>query len=146
MSNHYDLLVIGAGSGGLATARRAASYGAKAAVAERGPIGGTCVNLGCVPKKVMWFAAQHAEMLHDHKDYGFKVNKENFDMAALKKSRDAYIQRLHGIYNSNLEREHVDYLVTLYSSDLTVLSKEKRPLSDQIKWQSMARNALPNTS
>ena len=54
MSGHYDLIAIGGGSGGIATANRAARYGAKCAVIEAGPLGGTCVNVGCVPKKIFW--------------------------------------------------------------------------------------------
>lgn len=61
-SQHYDLIVIGGGSGGIAHCRRAAEYGVKAAIVVGGPIGGTCVNVGCVPKKVMWNTATHAEV------------------------------------------------------------------------------------
>ena len=68
MTERYELLVIGGGSGGLAHAQRAAEYGAKAAVVEYGPLGGTCVNVGCVPKKVMWYAAQQAHQLHHAAD------------------------------------------------------------------------------
>jgi len=67
----YDLLVLGGGSGGLATAQRAAEYGAKVLVLERSPLGGTCVNVGCVPKKVMWHAAELADSFHAAADYGF---------------------------------------------------------------------------
>lgn len=67
-------------------------------------MGGTCVNVGCVPKKVMWYTATMAEALHDAKDYGFDVSVNGFDWAALKKKRDAYIVRLNGIYDSNLQK------------------------------------------
>ena len=99
-SNAFDLVVIGAGSGGIATARRAAEYGAKVAVVERAPLGGTCVNVGCVPKKVMWAAASIAEdALRFAPDYGHTVthDKEGFDWASLKSRRDAYIHRLNGL-------------------------------------------------
>ena len=76
MSNHYDLISIGAGSGGLSIAERAASYGAKVAVIENKELGGTCVNVGCVPKKVMWYAAGVAQGLMDAQDYGFNVDLE----------------------------------------------------------------------
>ena len=66
MSRDYDLLVIGGGSGGIAAAVRARSYGARVAVIENHRLGGTCVNVGCVPKKVMWYAASLAHMLDDH--------------------------------------------------------------------------------
>jgi len=74
MSKHYDLISIGAGSGGLSIAERAASYGAKTAVIEASELGGTCVNVGCVPKKVMWYGAGIAQGLKDAQDYGFNVD------------------------------------------------------------------------
>jgi glutathione reductase (NADPH) len=108
----FDLFVIGGGSGGLASARRAASYGAKVAIVENKLIGGTCVNVGCVPKKVMWYAAQHSEFIRDHADYGYSVDiKKPFDWSLVKKARDAYIERLHGIYDANLERDKITSLV-----------------------------------
>ena len=73
MSQKYDVFVIGGGSGGVAHARRAAEYGAKVAVAEYGPLGGTCVNVGCVPKKVMWNAASIAHHIEHAADYGINV-------------------------------------------------------------------------
>jgi len=103
----YDLLVIGAGSGGLAHAQRAAEYGAKVAIIENGPLGGTCVNVGCVPKKVMWYAAHHAESMHQARDYGFDVAVRGHDWRTLKERRDAYIERLNNIYGGNLERRGI---------------------------------------
>ena len=76
MSTHYDLISIGAGSGGLSIAERAASYGAKVAVIENKELGGTCVNVGCVPKKVMWYASGVAQGLMDAQDYGFNIDLE----------------------------------------------------------------------
>ena len=111
MTERYDLLVIGGGSGGLAHAQRAAEYGAQAAVVEKGPLGGTCVNVGCVPKKVMWYAANHAHQFHHLADYGFDVDVKGHDWAGLKQRRDAYIERLNGIYENNLDRRGVTYLV-----------------------------------
>lgn len=110
MTERYELLVIGGGSGGLAHAQRAAEYGAKAAVVEYGPLGGTCVNVGCVPKKVMWYAAQQAHQLHHAADYGFDVSVKDHDWAGLKERRDAYIERLNGIYENNLDKRGVTYL------------------------------------
>lgn len=63
----------------MATARRAAEYGVRVATIIGGPIGGTCVNVGCVPKKVMWATAVHAEYIHDHADYGFDVENKGFN-------------------------------------------------------------------
>lgn len=110
MKEKYDLLVIGGGSGGLAHAQRAAEYGANAAVVEYGPLGGTCVNVGCVPKKVMWYAAHHAHQFHHAPDYGFDIKVEGHDWSALKSRRDAYIKRLNGIYSGNLDKRGVTYI------------------------------------
>jgi glutathione reductase (NADPH) len=113
-SAHFDLLVIGGGSGGMASARRAASYGARVAVVERGRMGGTCVNVGCVPKKVMFNAAEVADAISDAARYGFDVSaapagpKVQWD--ALKGLRDAYITRLNGIYEKNLGNNNVTIL------------------------------------
>ncbi|MEN9705624.1 MAG: hypothetical protein RLZZ393_1503 [Pseudomonadota bacterium] len=108
MSNDYDLIVIGGGSGGLAAAQRAAEYGARALIIESARLGGACVNVGCVPKKVMWNAAQIAHALHDAPEYGFDAQVRGHDWATLKAKRDAYIQRLNGIYEGNLGRRKVD--------------------------------------
>ena len=103
----FDLFVIGGGSGGLAAAQRAAEYGASVAVAETGPLGGTCVNVGCVPKKLMWYAAEIAEKMTDAPGYGFTVEVGGHDWAQLKAGRDAYIERLNGLYAGNLEKKNV---------------------------------------
>ncbi|MGE0320724.1 MAG: glutathione-disulfide reductase [Polyangiaceae bacterium] len=106
----FDYVVIGGGSGGLASARRAAKYGAKVALVEAGRLGGTCVNVGCVPKKVMWNAASVAEALHDASDYGFAVGAvPEIDWAMVKRKRDAYIERLNGIYARNLDNDGVHF-------------------------------------
>lgn len=110
MTDKFDLLVIGGGSGGLASAQRAAEYGAKVAVVEYGRLGGTCVNVGCVPKKIMWYAAQHAHQLHHAPDYGFDVTINGHDWSALKSRRDAYIKRLNGIYARNLDTRGVSLI------------------------------------
>ncbi len=78
MKKQFDLIVIGGGSGGIAHARRAAEYGANVAVVEYGPLGGTCVNVGCVPKKVMWYTASQMHHFEHATDYGFDV-EVNFD-------------------------------------------------------------------
>ena len=110
MSERFDLLVIGGGSGGLAHAQRAAEYGANVAVIEHGPLGGTCVNVGCVPKKVMWYAANYAHQLHHAVDYGYDISVNNHDWAALKTRRDAYVARLNDIYGSNLDKRGVTFI------------------------------------
>jgi len=104
MTQSWDLIVIGGGSGGLACAQRAARHGARVAVAEPGQLGGTCVNVGCVPKKIMYHAADVAHALVDAADYGFTIGKTQHDWAALKSRRDSYVERLRGIYRENLDK------------------------------------------
>jgi glutathione reductase (NADPH) len=106
----FDLISVGGGSGGLACAQRAAEYGAKVAVIESHRLGGTCVNVGCVPKKVMWNAASVALSLTDANDYGFNVTLGSSDWPALKRKRDAYVLRLNGIYERNLSAKGVAYV------------------------------------
>ena len=106
----YDYIVIGAGSGGIASSRRAAQYGKKVAVIENRRIGGTCVNVGCVPKKVMFNLATFLEDSELFKGYGVSYGGEvKLDFAKFKTARDAYVTRLNGIYKKNLENSGVDY-------------------------------------
>lgn len=109
MANSFDYVVIGGGSGGLGSARRAAILGAKVLIIEHGRLGGTCVNVGCVPKKVMFNTAVHAEYIRDHKDYCFEYQNDAhlFNWNALKQKRDAYVKRLNDIYYANLEKDKV---------------------------------------
>jgi glutathione reductase (NADPH) len=107
---HFDFLVIGGGSGGLAAARRAASYGRRTALLEPRRLGGTCVNVGCVPKKIMYNAAHCAEALRDARDYGFELELRGLDFGKLKAGRDAYVRRLNEIYARNLELDGVTHL------------------------------------
>ncbi len=109
-TSSFDLIAIGGGSGGLACAQRAAEYGAKAVVIESGRLGGTCVNVGCVPKKVMWNAASIATALDDAAHYGFAVTRQDHDWLALKQKRDAYIERLNGIYARNLAAKSIEQI------------------------------------
>jgi len=106
----FDLVVLGGGSGGLAMAQRAAEYGASVAIVETGRLGGTCVNVGCVPKKIMWNAAAAAHAIHDAAGYGFDVAQPTHDWAALKSKRDAYVARLNGIYEKNLANKNIEYI------------------------------------
>jgi glutathione reductase (NADPH) len=103
----FDLLVIGGGSGGLATAQRAVEYGARVALFEPHRLGGTCVNVGCVPKKVMWNAAEIAAALRHAPHYGFDVQAGGHDWPKLKRGRDAYVLRLNGIYQRNLDKKGI---------------------------------------
>ena len=110
MQYQYDLIAIGGGSGGVACARRAAKHGARCAVVEFDRLGGTCVNRGCVPKKVMWYGAHIAHALNDAAGYGFDIEKKGFDWNKLVTDREQYIKRLNGIYEKNLAKEKVEYL------------------------------------
>lgn len=107
-----DLIVLGGGSGGLAAAQRAAEYGARVALFEPDRLGGTCVNVGCVPKKVMWNAAELAAAMTAAPDYGFELSRDGFDFAKLKQARDAYVARLNGIYAGNLEKKGIRHVVS----------------------------------
>lgn len=108
---HYDLIAIGGGSGGLAASQRAAEYGAKCLVIERdGRLGGTCVNVGCVPKKVMWHAAEIAQIVRDAGDYGFVPGNVPHDWQKLVERRENYIDRLNGIYDRNLAGKNIDWI------------------------------------
>lgn len=111
MTKHYDLIAIGAGSGGLSVAERAARYGAKCAVIEHGPLGGTCVNVGCVPKKVMWFGAGLAHALVDAAGFGFSVGEYSFDWSSLKQARDRYVHNINSWYHTYLADSNIDEIV-----------------------------------
>lgn len=111
MAKHYDYIAIGGGSGGIASINRAASYGQKCAIIEAKHLGGTCVNVGCVPKKVMFYGAQVAEAInHYAPDYGFDITVNNFDYAKLVESRQAYIGRILTSYGNVLAKNNVDVL------------------------------------
>ncbi|KAJ9138692.1 Glutathione reductase [Pleurostoma richardsiae] len=112
ISKETDFLVIGGGSGGLASARMASSkFGTKAMIVEAKRLGGTCVNVGCVPKKVTFNAAFIAETIHQAKSYGFSVQETApFDWTTFKHKRDAYVKRLNGIYERNLTNDKVEYV------------------------------------
>ncbi len=98
----FDLAVIGAGSGGLATAQAAARLGARVVLFEPGLMGGTCVNVGCVPKKAMWLAADAAGQLGMARDLGFSVEIGDFDWAGFVSRREAYIERARNGYSERL--------------------------------------------
>ena len=107
----YDIIAIGGGSGGIATMNRAGEHGAKAAVIEEKKLGGTCVNVGCVPKKIMWYGAQIAESFHHYgADYGFTSSDVQFDFAKLRQNREAYIDRARSSYDGSFKRNGVDLI------------------------------------
>ncbi|KAI5306803.1 Glutathione reductase [Ascosphaera pollenicola] len=107
---HYDYIVIGGGSGGSASSRRAAGwYKAKTLLVENSRSGGTCVNVGCVPKKITWNLATIRETFHDSKAYGYDTPDDiALDFASFKHKRDAAIERLNGMYERNWAKEGID--------------------------------------
>ena len=110
MSNEYDydLMVIGAGSGGVRAARVAAGLGAKVAIAEKHRIGGTCVIRGCVPKKLLVYGAHFAEDLDDARRFGWQVSGATFDWPTLRDNVLAEVARISGLYRETLENHSVD--------------------------------------
>jgi glutathione reductase (NADPH) len=110
MSMHYDLICLGGGSGGIATANRAAHHGAKCAVIEMHRLGGTCVNVGCVPKKLMWNASMLAEGMHDAQGYGFDAVTPKCNWDQLVRDREAYIRQLNEGYATRLQNAQVDVI------------------------------------
>ncbi|GAB2686981.1 glutathione-disulfide reductase [Aliiglaciecola aliphaticivorans] len=143
----FDYICIGGGSGGIASANRAARYGKKVAIIEATAVGGTCVNVGCVPKKVMWFGAHVAEAINLYApDYGFDVIINKFDWKTLVASREAYIKRIHGSYSSGFEKNGV----TLISGFATFVDKNtvevngKHYTADHILIATGGRPTIPN--
>jgi glutathione reductase (NADPH) len=107
MAYDFDLFVIGGGSGGIAAARRATEYGARVGLAEAGRLGGTCVNRGCVPKKLMVYASHFPEQFEAAAGYGWTVGDRRFDWPTLITALDREVTRLNGIYQTMLEKSGV---------------------------------------
>lgn len=107
MSYDFDLFVIGAGSGGIATARRAAEYGAKVGIVEFDRLGGTCVNRGCVPKKLMVYASHFPESFQAASGYGWTVGESKFDWKTMITAVNSEVDRLNGIYQRMLDKSEV---------------------------------------
>ncbi len=101
-TENFDYIVIGAGSGGLGSAFRAVKHGARVALIERDRVGGTCVNVGCVPKKAMWYLAEAAEQVALARSYGFDLPTAVVDWAHFVAEREAYIGRIHASYDRRL--------------------------------------------
>lgn len=106
----FDLIVLGGGSGGIASAVRAAKHGASVAIIEKNALGGTCVNLGCVPKKVMFNAAIIAENFRKSSAYGFSTKNIELDWSVLVKNREEYIKRLRAHYSARLANLNIQHL------------------------------------
>lgn len=105
----YDLFVIGGGSGGVRASRVAASKGMKVGMAEASDLGGTCVNRGCIPKKLYSYSAHFSEEIEIMKGFGWSVGKTNFDWKTLVNNKKIELKRLNGIYNNLLENVSVDF-------------------------------------
>ena len=147
-NKHYDYICIGGGSGGIASANRASRYGKKAAIVEAKAIGGTCVNVGCVPKKAMWYGAQVAEAINKYSaDYGFDVTVNNFSWEKLVESREAYIGRIHQSYDRVLgnngvtlikgfakfiDNHTIDVDGVVYTADHITIATGGRPIKPAI--------------
>lgn len=107
----YDYIVVGGGSGGIASANRAAIHGAKVLLIEAKELGGTCINVGCVPKKVMWQASDiYQTIQRDAPSYGIQADEMAFDFKTLVKNRENYIEFLHGAYKRGFENSGVEFL------------------------------------
>ena len=146
MAEHYDLLILGGGSGGIATANRAARHGARCALIEKGALGGACVNVGCVPKKLLWNAAHLRHCAELATDYGFTPLLGDFDWAANKRARDTYIAKLNERYATGL----ADNSVTLisghgrFADPHTIEVAGKRYEADHIVLATGSRPVLPD--
>lgn len=106
----FDLFVIGAGSGGVRAARMSASYGAKVAVAEDTFFGGTCVNVGCVPKKLFVYGAHFSDLFHDAQGYGWQVGSPSFNWSTLRDNKTEEIKRLNRVYENLLKQSGVEII------------------------------------
>ncbi|KAF8822814.1 glutathione reductase, partial [Cardiosporidium cionae] len=107
---HVNFLVIGGGSGGIAAACRAAEYGVSVAIIEKFRMGGTCVNVGCIPKKLMYYAGVIHDTIHDAEAHGFSIDKSTWDWANHSKSRSNYISRLNSNYIDKLSKLNISYV------------------------------------
>lgn len=123
----YDLFTIGGGSGGVRAARFAAQYGARVALAEKRDLGGTCVNVGCIPKKLMSYAAHYHGDLQEAAPYGWTIDNPRFDWATLIANKDREIARLNGVYRKLLD----DTGVTLYQGHATIVDPHTVAVGEQ---------------
>jgi glutathione reductase (NADPH) len=110
MDKHFDLIAIGGGSGGLAVAEKAAAYGKRVAIIERHKLGGTCVNVGCVPKKIMWYAANAAQDVRHASEMGIKARLDGIDWAALVDGREGFIAGILDYWNGYVAGEGITHI------------------------------------
>lgn len=142
----YDLLVIGAGSGGLSTAKTAASYGARVAITDPGPLGGTCVNRGCIPKKMMVYAANFAQEQRLAKNYGWVNTQGSFDWLALKAAIEQELTHLQQSFHSTLTKAGVSLLnwSARFIDEHTVLMGDRSITAEKIVIAVGAKPTRPN--
>lgn len=127
-TTHFDLIAIGAGSGGLAVARKAAQLGRKVAVVEARELGGTCVNRGCVPKKVLWHAAQLAHAVEDAPDFGISTSKSKTNWRQLVQGRNDYVGRIQDNWQNNLQLDNI----SIINGEAEFLSKREISVNGQV--------------
>lgn len=147
MTTHFDYICIGGGSGGIASANRAAMHGAKVALIEAKDLGGTCVNVGCVPKKVMWHGAQVADAINLYaEDYGFDVDVKSFSWAKMVENRQAYIGRIHQSYDRVLGNNKVNVIrgFAKFIDEKTVEVNGEHYTADHILIAVGGRPTIPN--
>ncbi len=146
MAQHYDLIAIGGGSGGLSVVERAARYGARCALIEAARLGGTCVNVGCVPKKAMWHAAHLAHALDDAPGYGFRLDYFGFDWQKLKTARDRFVGGINEWYLGYLAEAGVTLIRGLarFLDTHTLMVGNERYRADHIVIATGGRPQVPN--
>ena len=143
----FDYICIGGGSGGIASANRASMYGAKVAIIEAKDLGGTCVNVGCVPKKVMWHGAQVAEAINLYsEDYGFDLDVKGFNWARMVENRQAYIGRIHQSYDRVLGKNKVEVIkgFATFIDKNTIEVNGKQITAQHITIATGGRPTIPN--
>ena len=144
---HFDYICIVGGSGGIASANRAAKHGKNVAIIEAKDIGGTCVNVGCVPKKAMWYGAQVAEAIHKYApEYGFDVTLNTFSWDSLIASRQAYIERIHASYDRALTANNVTLIrgFATFIDNKTIEVDGERYTADHITIATGGRPIIPD--
>jgi glutathione reductase (NADPH) len=146
MSYDYDLFVIGAGSGGIATARRAAEYGARVGIAEVDRLGGTCVNRGCVPKKLMVFASHFPDLFEEARGYGWSPVQSALDWETMITNVNNEVDRLNGIYQRMLDNSKVEVFRTRakFVDPHTIDLGDKKVTADKVLIAVGGRPFLPN--
>lgn len=134
MSYDYDLFVIGGGSGGIATARRATEYGAKVGLAEFNRLGGTCVNRGCIPKKLMVYASHFPHLFEDAQGYGWSTVQSTLDWKKMLDAVNQEVERLNGVYEGMLDKAEVDFIrgYAKFVDPHTLEIEERKVTADKI--------------